>query len=100
MSWEYFGHSFNAQCMYTNDDIFFVREVSVYYVSIDCDGYSYAPRIDLFNILRLMINGTEIDRVNKFNFLDLTINEFMTWTSHSANIANKIFRTIMNRLID
>ena len=48
----------------------------------------------------LMINDKKIERVSCFNFLGLTINEFMNWSSHSAKIANKISRTlgIMNRL--
>ena len=48
----------------------------------------------------LMIYDKKIARVSCFNFLGLTINEFMNWSSHSAKIANKISRTlgIMNRL--
>ena len=48
----------------------------------------------------LQINGKMIERVSCFNFLGLTINEFMTCSSHSAKIANRISRTlrIMNRL--
>ena len=48
----------------------------------------------------LKINGKQIERVSCFNFLGLTINEFMNWSTHSAKIANKISRTlgIMNRL--
>ena len=32
--------------------------------------------------------------INEFNFLGLTINEHMDWTSHSNKISNKIARTI------
>ena len=48
----------------------------------------------------LVINNTVVERVTEFNFLGLTINEFMNWSSHSSKIANKISRTlgIMNRL--
>ena len=48
----------------------------------------------------LKINDKKIERVSCFNFLCLTINEFMNWGSHSAKIANKISRTlgIINRL--
>ena len=49
---------------------------------------------------QLMINNTIIEKVNEFNFLGLTIKEFVIWRSHSAKIANKISRTlgVMNRL--
>ena len=48
----------------------------------------------------LMINDKKIERVSCFNFLGLTINESMDWSSHSTMIANKISRTleIMNCL--
>ena len=48
----------------------------------------------------LMINNTEIERVTEFNFLGLTVNEYMNWNSHTQKIANKISRTlgVMNRL--
>ena len=47
-----------------------------------------------------MINNTIIEKVNEFNFLGLTFNEFLNWHSHSAKISNKISRTlgVMNRL--
>ena len=43
----------------------------------------------------LMINNTLIERVTEFNFLGLTVNEYMNW-----KITNKISRTlgVMNRL--
>ena len=48
----------------------------------------------------LMINNTLIERVTEFNFLGLTVNEYMNWNSHVQKIANKISRTlgVMNRL--
>ena len=48
----------------------------------------------------LMINNTLIERVTEFNFLGLTVNEYMNWNSHVKKIANKISRTlgVMNRL--
>ena len=48
----------------------------------------------------LMINDTLIERVTEFNFLGLTVNEYMNWNSHVQKIANKISRTlgVMNRL--
>ena len=47
-----------------------------------------------------MINNTQIERVAEFNFLGLTVNEYMNWNSHTQEIANKISRTlgVMNRL--
>ena len=47
-----------------------------------------------------MINNTIIERVTEFNFLGLTVNEYMNWNSHTQKIANKISRTlgVMNRL--
>ena len=49
----------------------------------------------------LMINDTLIERVTEFNFLGLTVNEYMNWNSHVQKIANKISRTlgVMNRLM-
>ena len=51
------------------------------------------------DIPHLMINNTLIKQVTEFNFLGLTVNEFMNWNSHKKN-ANKISRTLvaMNRL--
>ena len=49
----------------------------------------------------LMINNTLIERVTEFNFLGLTVNEYMNWNSHVKKIAKyKISRTlgVMNRL--
>ena len=47
-----------------------------------------------------MINNTLIERVTEFNFLGLTVNEYMNWNSHTLKIANKISRKlgVMNRL--
>ena len=52
------------------------------------------------DIPKLKINESEIERVQEFNFLGLTINEHMTWCSHIRKISNKISRVvgIMNRL--
>ena len=46
------------------------------------------------DIPQLEINNTPIERVTEFNFLGITINEFMNWGSHSVKIANKICRTL------
>ena len=46
------------------------------------------------DIPQLEINTTAIERVTEFNFLGITINEFMNWGSHSVKIAKKICRTL------
>ena len=62
--------------------------------------HNYQRVIANEDIPDLQINDKKIERVSCFNFLGLTINEFMNWSSHSAKIANRISRTlgIMNRL--
>ena len=63
--------------------------------------FHYRQRISTENgIPRLMINNAIIERVTEFNFLGLTVNEYMNWNSHTHKIANKISRTlgVMNRL--
>ena len=39
------------------------------------------------DIPSLEINWSDIERVSEFNFLGLTINEFMSWSSHSKKIS-------------
>ena len=53
---------------------------------VECNGSSLSIR--------------EIEQVTEFNFLGLTANGYMNWTSHTPKIANKISRTlgVMNRL--
>ena len=48
----------------------------------------------------LMINGSSMGRVSEFDFLGLTMNEFMSWSSQAKNVPNKISRVlgIMNRM--
>ena len=63
--------------------------------------FHYRQRVITENdIPCLMINNTQIERVTEFNFLGLTVNEYMNWNSHTQKIANKISRTlgVMNRL--
>ena len=64
--------------------------------------HNHQKVIPTHDIPCLVINNTVVERVTEFNFLGLTINEFMNWSSHSSKIANKISRTlgIMNRLKD
>ena len=62
--------------------------------------HNYQKIINEDDIPHLTINDTVIERVTEFNFLGLTINEFMNWNSHSSKISNKISRTlgVMNKL--
>ena len=48
----------------------------------------------------LQINGTEIERVQKFNYLGIQLNEHLTWKNHVIKIANTISRSIgiLNKL--
>ena len=65
--------------------------------------FHYRQRVITENdIPCLVINNTLIERVTEFNFLGLTVNEYMNWNSHIQNIANKILRIlgVMNRLND
>ena len=52
------------------------------------------------DVPQLKIGNIDIERVKEFNFLGLSINENLTWSSHAKKISNKISRTIgiMNRL--
>ena len=52
------------------------------------------------NVPQLKIGSIDIERVKEFNFLGLSINENLTWSSHAKKISNKISRIIgiMNRL--
>ena len=56
--------------------------------------HNYQKIINEDDIPHLTINDTVIERVTEFNFLGLTINEFMNWNSHSSKISNKISRTL------
>ena len=63
--------------------------------------FHYRQRVITKNdIPRLMINNTLIERVTEFNFLGLTVNEYMNWNLHTQKNANKISCTlgVMNRL--
>ena len=52
------------------------------------------------DVPQLKIGNIDIERVKEFNFLGLSINENLTWSSHAKKISNKITRIIgiMNRL--
>ena len=63
--------------------------------------FHYRQRVITENdIPCLMINNTLIERVTEFNFLGLTVTEYVNWNSHTHNIATKIPRTpgVMKRL--
>ena len=42
----------------------------------------------------LQIDGINIESVDHFNFLGLTLDSGMTWNNHTTNISNKCSRTI------
>jgi hypothetical protein len=44
--------------------------------------------------LKLKLNDVEIEKVQKFCFLGLTINDTLTWNDHINEIANKISKTV------
>ena len=52
------------------------------------------------DIPSLMINNILIEQVTEFNFLGLTVDEYISWNSRTQKIANKLSRTlgVMNRL--
>ena len=52
------------------------------------------------NYPKLKINDSEIERVQEFNFLGLTINENLDWSSHCNKIAYKTSRTLGIMWID
>ena len=62
--------------------------------------HNYQKVISANEIPDLIICETKIERVTIFNFLGLTINEFVSWSTHNSKIANKISRTlgVMNKL--
>ena len=62
--------------------------------------HNYQKVISANEIPDLIICETKIERVTTFNFLGLTINEYINWSAHTSKIANKICRTlcVMNRL--
>ena len=50
--------------------------------------------------ISLKINSIEIERVDNFNFLGITINKSLSWKPHIDNIAKKVpkFNGVLNRL--
>ena len=49
---------------------------------------------------RLIMNGTEIERVKTFDFLGVTLDENLTWKPHTDKVATKLskYSGIMNKL--
>ena len=62
--------------------------------------HNYQRVISANEIPNLIICETNIERVTTFNFLGITINEYINWNAHTSKIANKISHTlgVMNRL--
>ena len=60
----------------------------------------HTPGTKLDYIPKVTINGFEVDRVQNFNFLGLTIHENLSWKPHAEKIANKIskYNGILSRL--
>ena len=44
--------------------------------------------------LNITINGTNIERVQSFNFLRITLSESMSWANYLLFIKKKIFKII------
>ena len=57
-------------------------------------------RKNLPNNMKIEINGIDIERVENFDFLGLTLNENLSWKPHVCKISNKITKCIgiLNRL--
>ena len=62
--------------------------------------HNYQKVISANEIPKLIICETNIERVTTFNFMGITINEYINWSAHTSKIANKISRTlgVMNGL--
>ena len=60
----------------------------------------HTPGTKLNYIPKIFINGVNIERVQNFNFLGLTINENLSWKPHVDKIANKLskYSGVLSRL--
>ena len=94
-------HDINCVSTLINSEITNISEwLSVNKLSLNANKtkfmifHNYQKVMTDSDIPQLEINNTPIERVAKFNFLGITINEFMNWGSHSVKIANKICRTL------
>ena len=52
--------------------------------------HNYQNVLSDTEVPKLKIDDSEIEKLTGFNFLGLTINEYLDWTSHSNKIAHKI----------
>ena len=94
-------HDINRVSTLINSEITKISEwLSVNKLSLNANKtkfmifHNYQKVMTDSDIPQLEINNTPIERVTEFNFLGITINEFMNWGSHSVKIANKICRTL------
>ena len=94
-------HDINRVSTLINSEITKISEwLSVNKLSLNANKtkfmifHNYQKVMTDSDIPQLEINNTPIERVTEFNFLGITINEFMNWGSHSLKIANKICRTL------
>ena len=60
----------------------------------------HTPNTKFKFIPKLVINDTELERVENLNFVGLTINENLNWKPHMDKISNKISKSggVINRL--
>ena len=101
-SFTYWGyHDINRVSTLINSEITKISEwLSVNKLSLNANKtkfmifHNYQKVMTDSDIPQLEMNKTPIERVAEFNFLGITINEFMNWGSHSVKIANKICRTL------
>ena len=54
----------------------------------------YFKHLKIIPKLNIWANGNQIDEVQEFNFLGMTIDQNITWTSHIRKISIKILRVI------
>ena len=94
-------HDINRVSTLINSEITKISEwLSVNKMSLNANKmkfmifHNYQKVMTDSDIPQLEINNTPIERATEFNFLGITINEFMNWGSHSVKIANKICRTL------
>ena len=88
-------HDINRVSMLINSEITKISEwLSVNKLSLNANKlkfmnfHNYQKVMTDSDIPQLEINNTAIERVTEFNFLGITINEFMIWGSHSVKFAN------------
>ena len=77
----------------------FLGPVTVHYRQVSLYMISKKQRANIVKPI-LQIDGINIESVDHFNFLGLTLDSRMTWNNHTTNISNKCSRTIgvLNRI--